>query len=117
MWRCIEQHVNRRAGPFQARVSAADISRATGISAQVLSKWRHTPTLPDPEMLATVAAGIHAPYRELLEAALQDRGWLPEPRALRRTVDQRLQEGGLNERLDALVAQETDDDASTAGSA
>lgn len=79
LWRCIEDYANRQAGPFQARVKPADIARATGLSEQLLSKWRYTPTLPKPGQLAAVRDGVGVPYNAMLEAALSDRGWLPEP--------------------------------------
>lgn len=83
LWRCIVDHANQQAGPFQARVKPADIARATGLSEQLLSKWRYKATLPRPEQLAVVRDRVGVPYMALLEAALTDRGWLPEPGRIR----------------------------------
>lgn len=54
LWRCIADHANQQRGMFQASVKPADIARATGISEQLLSKWRRKPTLPNPEQLAAI---------------------------------------------------------------
>lgn len=81
LWRRIMEHANRRTGEYQKRVTQADVARATGLTNALLSKWRKTPTLPQPQQLAAVRDGIGLSYRELLDAALTDRNWLPEPPA------------------------------------
>lgn len=79
LWRCIEAAAQSYVGAFQRRVTAADISRATGLSESLLNKWRYTPTLPKPAQIAAVRDSLGVTYLSVLEAALTDRGWLPEP--------------------------------------
>lgn len=59
------------------RVVAADLSRETGVSEQVLSKWKAKPVLPNPLHLVAFAAGTGIPYESLLTAVLEGRGYLP----------------------------------------
>lgn len=79
LWRCIEQHVHRNEPGLQRKVLAADIARATGLSDALVSNLKRKQELPKPTTLAAVRDGLGIPYRTLLDAALTDRGWLPEP--------------------------------------
>jgi len=54
---------------------AADIARECDLSAQLLSKWKAKPTLPEPEQLARLSGGTGINYPRLLEAALEGKGY------------------------------------------
>lgn len=54
---------------------AADIARECGLSAQLLSKWKLKPTLPEPEQLKRLSTGTRISYPRLLEAALDGKGY------------------------------------------
>lgn len=95
LWRCIEQHVHRTAPGIQRKVLPADIARATGLSAQLVSNLQNKQELPRPKTLAAVRDGLGIPYRTLLDAALVDRKWLPEPPPTM----------ALEEKLDARVVE------------
>jgi len=43
------------------------------------SKLRRKHQLPKPATLGALRDGLGIPYRTLLDAALTDKGWLPEP--------------------------------------
>lgn len=66
---------------------AADIARECGLSAQLLSKWKLKPTLPEPEQLERLAAGTRISYPRLLEAALRGKGYFVAGPARIVTVD------------------------------
>jgi hypothetical protein len=55
----------------------ADLARETGVSDQVLSKWKARPTLPSPDQLIRVARGTGIPYADLLMAAVRGKGYVP----------------------------------------
>lgn len=64
----------RDYGPTQNAVA-----RLSDIDPRTLSSWKTRGTLPDPVDLARLAQTLHKPYRVVLDAALTDAGWLPEP--------------------------------------
>ena len=55
----------------------ADLARETGVSDQVISKWKSTPTLPSAEQLSKFSIGTGIEYVSLLTAALKGKGYLP----------------------------------------
>lgn len=55
----------------------ADLARETGVSEQVLSKWKAKPVLPDALVLMTFSRGTGIPYGALLRAALEGKRYLP----------------------------------------
>ena len=68
-------------------VSDAELARRVGVSRQNLGLWRETGlrALPAQADLRSVATTIGRPYRQLLDAALRDTGYLtdtdtPSPR-------------------------------------
>ena len=64
-------------------VRAASIARQIGAKPQTISSWKHRGVrqLPDPVTLSALAQVTGRPYREVIDAALTDAGYLP-----RRTV-------------------------------
>lgn len=54
----------------------ADLARETGVSEQVISKWKSKPVLPSPLFLMAFSAGTGIPYADLLRAALQGQMYL-----------------------------------------
>lgn len=79
LWRLLHDHANQDRGRLQHEVKAADIARATGLSEALISKWKNKPTLPAPAHLTAIHRKLGVPYRALLDAALTDKGYLPEP--------------------------------------
>jgi len=65
------------AAHTRVRVTAADLARQTGISSQVISKWKGRAILPEPGQLAALARGTGLNYLELLDAALRGKRYLP----------------------------------------
>lgn len=55
------------------------VARLSGIDERTFSSWKSRRTLPDPIDLANLARVTRQPYRLVLDAALTDAGWLPEP--------------------------------------
>lgn len=60
------------------RPLAADLARETGISEQVLSKWKSKPSMPKPHQLLQFASGTGVPYADLILAMLKGQGYLPQ---------------------------------------
>lgn len=84
LWQLIQDCMDEETRRYRMIVRQADIARRSGVSEAVLSGWRKTtPTvgarLPEPRLLAAVAHAIGRRYEDLLDAALEDRGYLPEP--------------------------------------
>lgn len=61
--------------------SDASIARAVEIAPQTISSWRNRGVreLPARETLLRLAEFMHVPYRDVLEAALVDAGYVAEP--------------------------------------
>lgn len=62
------------------RPSKRKIADNMGISPSSLDQWR-TGTQPNPGHLSALAREMHYPYRKLLDAMLEDQGYLPQPTA------------------------------------
>lgn len=74
LWDLIQRYMDHPGHRYSPR--AADIARETGVSDQLLSKWKKAPTLPEPEQLRRIAVGTGIPYPRLLEAALRGKGYI-----------------------------------------
>lgn len=92
--------------------SKRQIAAALEVSPTTIDQWR-TGTMPSPANLAALAREMHYPYRKLLDAALADQGYLPEPNPLGESVRQRLRDRGLEK----YAQPETEDDTPASGSA
>ncbi|MGZ3337093.1 MAG: helix-turn-helix domain-containing protein [Isosphaeraceae bacterium] len=78
LWARIQRHMDEtRYNP-----KAADLARETGVSEQVLSKWRAKPVMPETALLLAFSRGTGIPYGELLCAAMEGRGLVPHGTAL-----------------------------------
>lgn len=108
LWEAIQSHMDDPSLPYSPK--PADISRKTGISAQVLSKWKSAPTLPDPEQLARLAKGTGLSYLTLLAASLKGKGYLPADAELSATVMRTVvnDPDGLRAFLDDAIARLSD---------
>lgn len=60
------------------RPLAADLARETGISEQVLSKWKAKASMPKPHQLLQFSSGTGIPYADLVLAMLKGQGYLPQ---------------------------------------
>jgi transcriptional regulator with XRE-family HTH domain len=78
LWDVIQEFMDDPKHRYAPKV--ADIARESGVSDQVLSKWKARPTLPTPEQLIRVAKGTGIPYGTLLVAALRGKGYVPPAR-------------------------------------
>jgi transcriptional regulator with XRE-family HTH domain len=64
-------------------MTQADLARETGLSDQVLSKWKSSPTFPNPAHLIQVANRTGINYFALLEAVMRGKGYLPDDYGIR----------------------------------
>lgn len=81
LWDLLQAYMDSPLHEYSPR--PADLARKTGVSEQVLSKWKQRPVLPTPAQLGKVASGTGLPFSYLLEAALQGRGYLPSDAVMR----------------------------------
>jgi len=75
LWDRIQQYMDDPSHRYSPK--PADLARETGISEQVLSKWKAKPVLPEPLLLLAFAMGTGVPYAELLTEALRGKGYVP----------------------------------------
>jgi hypothetical protein len=75
LWDVIQEFLDDPTHRFSPRV--ADLSRETGVSEQVFSKWKQRPTLPEAGLLLAVSQGTGISYGRLLVAALAGKGYAP----------------------------------------
>lgn len=75
LWDLIQSYMDLPTHRYPPR--PADLARETGVSDQVISKWKQKPILPTAEQLTRFAKGTGIPYIDLLEAALRGKGYLP----------------------------------------
>lgn len=76
LWEVIQAYMDDPAHRYSPK--PADLARETGISDQVLSKWKSRPRLPTPTQLIRFAQGTGLSYEDLLIAALKGKDYLPE---------------------------------------
>lgn len=75
LWALIQAYMDDSKHRYPPK--PADLARETGVSDQVISKWKYKPTLPSSEQLFRFAKGTGLDYLELLAAALVGKGYLP----------------------------------------
>lgn len=75
LWELIQAYMDDPRHRYPPK--AADLARETGVSDQVISKWKMKRVLPTGQQLRLFAAGTGISYYLLLEAALRGRGYLP----------------------------------------
>lgn len=73
--RLVQAYRDRQKYP----VADARIAAAIGVSRTSVGNWIKGTAMPSPENLRALAAEIETPYPEVLEAAMTDAGYLPEP--------------------------------------
>lgn len=72
----IQQHIDSQG----YEVSVAQVARKIGVSRQTVLNWREPTKLPDREHLQAVARVTGVPYQRVLDAVLDDIGYLrPSP--------------------------------------
>lgn len=95
--------------------STSWVSEQMGLSRQALSNWwgntRSLTAIPDPYLLLALARVTRTPYRDVLDAALHDFGYLPESRASELGPPARMHRKGKS---DGRAANKAQDDAATA---
>lgn len=72
----IEEHRDRHR-PYEP--SYSQVAEQVDVSKQTLLNWRAPVKLPTAEHLASLARITGVPYLRVLDAALHDAGYLPEP--------------------------------------
>lgn len=75
LWDLIQRYMDDPGHRYPPK--PADLARETGVSEQLISKWKMKPTMPSVEQLARFSKGTGIGYFELLIAALIGRGYLP----------------------------------------
>lgn len=75
LWDLIQRYMDDPKHRYSPK--PADLARETGVSEQVISKWKTKPTLPSVEQLARFSLGTGIGYFELLVAALAGKGYVP----------------------------------------
>ena len=75
LWDVIQAYMDDPAHRYAPKV--ADIARETGVSDQLLSKWKKQAVLPKAAHLLRVAKGTGISYERLLRAALEGQNYLP----------------------------------------
>jgi hypothetical protein len=74
LWELVQAHIDRHG------VSERALARKLGYSSSgVFSNWREPRQLPSEQALARFAGLSGTPYQRVLDAALTDTGYLPEP--------------------------------------
>lgn len=68
-------------GAYQHEYGATEaaVARLAGVDPKTMNAWKMRGTFPDPYDLARLAKVLRQPYRRVLEAALTDALYLPEP--------------------------------------
>lgn len=74
LWGLIQEFAD--AQPFEVR--DADIARRLGVSKTTVKNWRQPKSLMDKEHLVAIAELTRVPYRRVLNALLEDIGYLYE---------------------------------------
>lgn len=75
LWDLIQSYMDDPKHRYPPR--PADLARETGLSEQLLSKWKSKPMLPEAGYLQMFAYGTGVSYEALLTAALEGRKYLP----------------------------------------
>lgn len=70
----IQAHMD--AQPYEVR--PADVARALGVSRQTVRNWREPSKLIDKEHLQAIAELVGVPYIRVLDALLEDIGYIPK---------------------------------------
>lgn len=73
LWDIVQTHID--AQPYG--VSQRRIAEKLGISPTALGNWRDPKALPDPANLHALANLTGTPYLRVLDAALEDAGYIP----------------------------------------
>lgn len=76
LWELIQRYMDDPGHRYPPK--PADLARETGVSEQVISKWKTKATMPSVEQLARFSLGTGIGYFELLIAALIGKGYLPD---------------------------------------
>lgn len=74
LWRLIEQW--RTSQRFN--VSQAALAKDIGVSRSVISQWKYGESRPTPANMRALQSATGLRYRDLLDAMLQDLGYLPK---------------------------------------
>jgi hypothetical protein len=76
LWALVQGYLDRQEWPVSERRLAERLGYA---SSSTFDNWRHPRQLPSSQALARFAALSGTPYQRVLDAALTDAGYLPEP--------------------------------------
>lgn len=76
LWDLIQRYMDDPGHRYPPK--PADLARETGVSDQVISKWKKRASLPTVDQLAKFSKGTGIGYFELLTAALVGKGYLPD---------------------------------------
>lgn len=72
LWEIVREHVDSSMYPPSER----QVAKRLGISPTALANWRHPKSLPAAENLRSLARLTGQPYSRVLDAALEDAGYL-----------------------------------------
>lgn len=73
----IQAHMDTQ--PYEVR--PADVAKALGVSRQTVANWREPSSLIEKKHLQAIAELIGVPYVRVLDALLEDIGYLPKSEA------------------------------------
>lgn len=76
LWSLVQAYLDRQTFRVSERQLAAKLGYA---SSSTFDNWREPKSLPTAQALARFAALSGTPYQRVLDAALNDVGYLPEP--------------------------------------
>lgn len=76
LWVLLQDYMDYAGHIYSIR--PADLARDSGVSEQLLSKWKSKPMLPSSEQLEKIAKATRISYFALLEAAIRGKGYLPD---------------------------------------
>src|SRR4051794_25025153 len=74
LWDVVQTHMDGE--PY--RVSVRQVAAKLGMSPTALGNWRRLRSLPDADHLHAVANLTGTPYLRVLDAALEDAGYIPK---------------------------------------
>lgn len=109
LWDVIQEYMDDSSHRYPPK--PADLARETGVTDQVISKWKQKATLPTAEQLVRFSRGTGIPFLDLLVAALRGKGYLPVG-----ALQARFTPAMSRELLDALEREQKEGGEGNAGS-